>query len=161
MIPLNKKEVKKIYEAIKSQWDAEVRLDYVFLLSEKNKLYIINKEITKIDLSRLRINTFGMYFGEYSKGNLRLSIEGSQIIGKYAKKNVLMIDNENTKKWLRGEELSLNTDSEGFAVIKNKNDFLGCGRIINNTQNFSFREKFCSKKILNYVPKNRRVRISD
>ena len=150
---LNRKEIKKVMEIIKSQWSADVRLDYAFFISGKDRIYIINKEIANFELGSLRINSVGLYFGEYTNGSLRLSIEGSQIIGRYAKKNIIEIDYENARKWMNGQtiEIKNNIGLEGFVILKNKNDFLGCGKaiLLNNAQEFSY-------KILNYVPKNRR-----
>jgi hypothetical protein len=82
---LSRKEIKNIRKIIKSQWDADIKLDYAFFISDKDRIYLINKEISNFELSSLRINSVGLYFGEYTKGILRLSIEGSQIIGRYAK----------------------------------------------------------------------------
>ncbi len=151
---LNKKEIKEILVIIKNQWNTDLELDYAFFLSQKENLYIVNKEIANYDLSGLRINSVGIYFGEFHNGELRLSIEGSQIIGKHAKKNVVELKDEDIKKWLNGQEIMILdfgfwiADLEnisGFVIIKNKNDFYGCGKVVGN-------------RILNYVPKNRRVK---
>lgn len=143
---LNKKEIKKILLLIKQQWDCTVDLDYAFLKNKKNRLFVINKEISRIELEKLRINSLGLYFGEINTGKLRLSIEGSQIIGTNAKKNVLELNDKEIKEWLRGNDLDKETNLNGFIIIKNNNDFFGCGKVV-------------GKKILNYVPKTRRVRI--
>ena len=52
----------------------------------------------------------------------------------------------NAKKWMAGEDIDIDSELSGFIIIKNRTDFLGCGRIVN-------------KKLLNYVPKERRVNI--
>ena len=104
----------------------------------------MTKDISKIDLNELRINSLGMYFGEVNRGELRLSIEGSQMLGKSAKKNVLVLDEDDADKWMKGEDFDVETKLKGFVIIKNKDDFLGCGRIANG-------------KLLNYVKKERRV----
>ena len=88
---LNKKEIKKIMQLIEKQWNAKLKLGYAFLKTEKGKIYIVNEDISKLDLSKLRINSIGLYFGELRGDELRLSIEGSQIIGKNASKNVIVI----------------------------------------------------------------------
>ena len=90
-----------------------------------------------------------MYFCDLENG-IRLSIEGSQIIGPKATKNVVEINDEQVKQWLKGEDLEIEDKNNysGFVIIKNKNDFLGTGKIKDN-------------KILNYVNKGRRVNIID
>lgn len=145
---LNKKEIKNILSIIKKQFDADVKLDYVFLINNKNRLYIVNKEVFDINIDKLKINSFGLYFGEFRSDGLRLSIEGSQLIGPYAKKNVLELDDKQAREWLKGYDSFLKLKEKGFVIIKNKNDFLGCGKVVEN-------------KILNYVPKTRRLRVSD
>ncbi len=141
---LNKKEIKNILNIIKKQWDCDVELDYVFLINEKNKIYIVNKEISRIGFDKLRINSIGLYLGTLYDNEIRLSIEGSQLIGKKAKKNVIELDKKETKEWMKGIDLAKKTKEKGFVIIKHKDDFLGCGKAVND-------------KILNYVPKARRI----
>ena len=142
---LNKKEIKEILEMVEKQWDAKVKLDYGFLRNNENRIFIIAKDISKIDLSRLRLNSIGMYFCEIDKHSIRLSIEGSQIIGPNAAKNIVELNEDETKKWFKGEDLEKQCkDCSGFVILKHNKDFLGNG-------------KYANGKILNYVGKTRRV----
>ena len=143
---LNRKETKEIMELIEKQWGAKLKLDYAFLKNSKNRIFIVNKEINKIDLERLRINSIGTYFCDLENG-IRLSIEGSQIIGPKATKNIAEINESQVKQWLKGEDLEVNEKFDGFVVIKNNDDFLGTG-------------KYRNGQILNYVNKSRRVSAS-
>ena len=113
-------------------------------MNSKNRIFILSRDISKLDTGELRINSLGMYFGELNKGVVRLSIEGSQIIGKQAMKNVLELDEGQATKWMWGEDFELDTDLSGFVIIKNNSDFLGCGKV-------------SGRKLYNYVPKERRV----
>ncbi len=142
---LNKKEVKNILEITKKQWNADVKLDYCFLMNNKNKLFIVNKDISKVDFSKIKVNNLGMYFGELRNG-LRLSIEGSQLIGRYAKKNILELDDYQLNSWVKGEDFVIESKLKGFVLVKNKDDFYGTGKIIEG-------------KLLNFVPKSRRLRV--
>ena len=142
---LNSKEIKEIYGLIEKQWGAKLKLDYGFLKNNKNRIFVVNKDISKIDFSKLRLNSVGMYFCEIDSRGIRLSIEGSQIVGPKAVKNIVELDEEETKKWLKGEDLEKECkDCSGFVILKNKNDFLGNG-------------KYANGKILNYVGKTRRI----
>lgn len=142
---LNSREIKEILKLIEKQWGAKLKLDYAFLKNPKNRVFIINKEdISKIELEKLRINSIGMYFCEIDKLGIRLSIEGSQLIGKKAEKNIVEINEEQAKQWLKGEDLEIKGNYSGFVIIKYNNDFLGNGNYKNG-------------KILNYVSKSRRV----
>ena len=142
---LNSKETKEILKLIEEQWGAKLKLDYTFAKNNKNRGFIINKDISKIDFSKLRINSIGMYFCDL-ENEIRLSIEGSQIIGPKATKNVVEINGEQVKQWLKGEDLEIEDKSNcsGFVIIKHENDFLGTG-------------KYKENKILNYVGKSRRI----
>lgn len=144
---LNNKEIKEIYKLIEKQWEAEIKLDYGFLKNNKNRIFVVSKDISKIDASKLRLNSVGMYFCEHDRVGIRLSIEGSQIVGPKAVKNIVELDDDEVRKWFRGEDLELECkDCSGFVILKNKNDFLGTG-------------KYKNGKILNYVGKARRVNV--
>lgn len=84
----------------------------------------------------------GIYFGKIEKDGLRLSIEGSFIVGRVAKRGVIEINEEDAIKWLKGEDLEI--PYEGYCILKWGDYFLGCG-------------KGNGKKILNFVPKDRRL----
>jgi len=144
---LNSKEIKEVYKLIESQWGAKLKLDYGFLENNKSRIFVISKDISKIDAAKLRINSAGLYFCEIDRKGIRLSIEGSQIVGSKASKNVVELDEEDTKKLLKGEDLEKECkDCNGFIILKYKNDFLGTGKYVN-------------EKILNYVSKARRVNL--
>ena len=141
---LNSKEIKKILKLIQNQWNAKLTLKYAFLKNNKNRVFIVNKDLEKINLEKLRFNSIGMYFCEINDQDIRLSIEGSQIIGPNTTKNVVDISEEQTKQWLHGEDLEIKGNFSGFVIIKHNNDFLGSG-------------KYKEDKILNYISKSRRI----
>lgn len=145
---LNKKEIKAILALIKKQWGADFKQDYAFLMNTKNKIFIVNKDISRINLNRLRINNVGMYFGEINKGEIRLSIEGAQLVGPLAKKNVLELDEKEAREYLKGQDLDKGAKERGFVVIRHGEDFLGTG-------------KSNGKVIYNYTPKERRILSND
>ena len=85
-----------------------------------------------------------MYFCELGK-EIRLSIEGSQLVGPKATKNIAEITEQQAKQWLKGEDLEIKDNHySGFIIIKHDNYFLGAG-------------KYKENKILNYVGKSRRI----
>lgn len=131
---------------LKEQFGFSGALPYVLLMSPKEKLYLVNRDIERIELSKLRIDAMGVYFGEYGKGMLRLSIEGAQLVGKHCTKNVVEISERETKQWLMGKDVEKDLLLSGFVILKCQEDFLGCGK---------YAEK--DKKILNYIPKSRRI----
>ena len=144
---LNKKQTKEILSLIKKQFGAEFKSDFAFLKNEKGKIYLINKDISKINLEKLRINSLGLYFAETRNNEIRLSIEGSQLIGPLAKKNILELTEKQVKEWMQGNDLETKGDYSGFVLVKHNKDFLGCGKV---------REG----KVFNYVGKARRININ-
>jgi len=142
---LKSKEVKNIIERLKERFGYEAKLEYIFLINNQNRLYIINRDFSKLDVSSLRVNALGLYFGELTDKDIRLTIEASQMLGPYSTKNVLELDDRQSKDWLKGFDLDINYEDKGYVILKHKNDFLGCGKAV-------------SDKILNFVPKNRRIK---
>ncbi len=144
---LNSREKKNILNWLKIQYGIkELKINKIFLKNNKDKIYLINKEITQLDEENLRINLIGMYFAKKEKGSIRLSIEGSQIIGPKATKNIIELNKKQIKEWLQGNSINIvNNYLEGFIILKFKDDFYGIGN-------------YKEGKILNYIPKERRIR---
>lgn len=153
---LSSRELKLINQAFSKSWDMDIRLadfGYAYLLSRKNKVYAVTKEIGQIELDELNIDTMGIYLFYWDKKTLRLSIEGSQIFGRFAKKNIIDLDKDQMKDWLRGLDISLCLDdADSFHIIRYKDeyndDYLGSGKIKDDT-------------LLNFIPKNRRITSAD
>lgn len=141
---LNKKQTKEILNLIKKQWEADFKSDFAFLKNEKGKVFLLNKDISKINLEKIRINNLGLYFAKIINNEIRLSIEGSQLVGPIATKNILELNANQTKEWMSGNDLEIKGDYKGFLLIKYNNDFLGCG-------------KYREGKVFNFVGKARRV----
>ncbi|HID42881.1 MAG TPA: hypothetical protein EYP30_03755 [Archaeoglobaceae archaeon] len=127
-----KNEVNKL---LKEQFGAEIDLE--FREMGKKRIYAFKK--CSMDIS---IKHEGVYFGRLERDGIRLSIEGSFITGKVAKKGIIEVDEENAFRWMKGEEIE--SDIVGYIIIKWGNYFLGCG-------------KGNGKRILNFIPKDRRI----
>ena len=99
----------------------------------------------------MRIEKVGLYFGEIADDEIRLSIEGAQIIGPIAKKNIVELSDGEVKVMFHGNDLikkDIGQDKRGFVILKNNSDFIGCGRVR-------------GEEILNYIPKTRRILSGD
>jgi len=142
---LNRKKIKEILALIKKQWGADFKTELAFLMNTQNKIFLVNREVFNLNLEKLRINSIGLYFGELKNNELRLSIEGSQLIGNDAKQNLIEINETKAMQWLKGEDIGIKGNYKGFVIIKHKNDFLGTG-------------KYKDGKVLNFVPKARRFK---
>ena len=169
---LHTREIKRIIEIINKQWGCDLKKDlsgYVVLLSTKDKIYLLSRDFANVDDRNLNIDSAGMYFGEVLENNsMRLSIEGSQLVGPFAQKNAVELDDDESRSWLAGNDIEKDTDAAGFVLLKNRNretgryDFLGCGKCrregIGEGAGKNIGKKAMEKsRILNYVPKTRRI----
>jgi len=143
---LKSRERKQIVNMIENQWGScpDIIRNSYLVRSGKDRIYLVNTEYDEVDLNGIRINNVGLYIAE-DKGEFRLSIEGSQIIGPNATKNVLEINDEFRKQWFMGEDLHITEEYQGFVILKHGKDFIGSG-------------KYKEGKILNFVPKTRRLK---
>jgi NOL1/NOP2/fmu family ribosome biogenesis protein len=157
---LNSREYKEIARKINDQWNADFAFEDFVIRTQKDKIYIISRDLENIDFKNLNVEQFGMYFAHINERNeIRLSVEGSQIIGPKAKKNVVDIG-KLSKLWMSGQDIPFETDCTGMVIVKNEDDYLGCGKvtmkevIVYNEDGSSKKEM--QKTILNFVPKTRR-----
>jgi NOL1/NOP2/fmu family ribosome biogenesis protein len=152
---LNSKETKHILEKIRDQYGYDINkseLDYAFLMNKENRIYAVAKDLGKIPYDEMKIDAIGIYFGEVYKEKLRLSIEGAQIIGPYATKNIYDLDYDQMISWIKGNEIEFEDVGEDFVIVRYKEpktqkyDILGCGKYNRQTG-----------KLLNYVSKSRKL----
>ncbi|HII72650.1 TPA: hypothetical protein HA265_07885 [Candidatus Woesearchaeota archaeon] len=143
---LNAREKKPILKAISDQWGVDFRPE-VMLMSNKNKVYITTPELNQVEWHKYKVDGVGLYIARM-ENEVRLSIEGAQLIGPLAKKNVVTVTDEETRTWFRGEDIAVEDDRlkglSGYVILRNKDDFLGSGKVSGG-------------KILNFVPKGRRI----
>lgn len=138
---LNTRELKPIKELLKEQFDYSLDEDWAFLLNEKGRLFTITKDLSRLDLKKLKIDRYGLYFGEFRNDELRLSLEAAWLIGQKAKKNIVELTNEETKEYFLGEPLFKDLGEEKkFVLLRFNQDILGCA-------------KYKDRKILNFLPK--------
>ena len=145
---LNSKQLKLIKQIVKKQFDCDYAFDYMVMQNPDQKIYLMNKEYKNIDDSKLKINSLGMYFGQVKNGELRLTIEGSQILGPIAKKNVIEINDGLLKLWIRGHDIEVDNSENGFFIVKHKNDYIGSGKLKQGV-------------LLNFISKIRRIYSKD
>ncbi len=142
---LSSKELKPIFEFVKSHFGCSFVPEDAWVKND-DRLYVVSRDVEKIDLSLLRINSLGLYVGEWRHEELRLSIEGSQLFGPHAKKNVIDLSAHELLAWLRGEDMQ-KSGEDGFVIVRYGTDYVGCGKIKEG-------------KLLNFVPKIRRLMVA-
>ena len=142
---LSSSQKKKIINNLNEQYGITF-LPYLLIKFGKEKIRLYSGNLSKnelINLDRnLRIENIGIYFAKEQPDGIRLTIDSVHLIN--INKNILEINNDESEKWFKGYDLDINT-SKGFKILKNNNDFIGCG-------------KSTGQKISNFVPKERRVK---
>ncbi|MEW5896368.1 MAG: hypothetical protein AB1668_01635 [Nanoarchaeota archaeon] len=144
---LNTREVKRIRDIGIEQFAYFPEEDYAYLLSEKNRIFVVNKDLSRIDLKKVRADKVGLYFAELKDNTIRLSKEGAQLLFNDAKKkkkelkNVVEMNAEEIKKYFSGVDLEKDLGAENrFILLKYKVDIIGCA-------------KYKERKIINFLPK--------
>lgn len=140
---LSAKELKPVLVFLKEHFGVEKKFEFGWYLS-KERLFCISRDVELVNLTELNVNAAGLYIGEWKNGELRLSVDGSQIVGPFASKNIVELSDEELLAWLRGEVLEKKVENQGIVFIHHDKDFVGCGKVKEG-------------KILNFVPKIRRL----
>ncbi len=144
---LNSKEVKRIVRELDEIYGSDLKKDCVFFQNNDGKIFILSKKFGELDEKALRINNLGMYLGKFEKDGIRLSIEGAQLID--AKKNIFELNDASVHSWICGEDLVVgNQELKHYLIMKNGNDVYGVG-------------KYKEGRIMNYTPKDRRVKCAE
>jgi NOL1/NOP2/fmu family ribosome biogenesis protein len=105
--------------------DSEIWKEYCWYSGSKNKIYIANT----LDLERIIPESKGICIFRLDKSP-KPTTNFLQLFGKYITKNYVEINNDNTIKYCRGEDLTLENSTSiipGFVLINNNKRFLGCG----------------------------------
>ena len=145
---MSENEKKELERIVEKNYGAKIDLSsFDYYINNRNEIYIVSKSI---DERLISIASYvGMYFGRLKRNEkIQLSVEGSQIVGKQANKNIAIVDDENLSRYIEGLECKwselINCETNNFVLIKNGNDFFGSGIL---------RED----KIESLVPKARRI----
>lgn len=140
-------EKKKILKQLNEQYGIS-KLPYLLLRFGEDKIRIYSGSLSNDELNtlaaNLRIENIGLYFAKQEKDGIRLTLDGIQVLKEQITKNILELTPEQVEDWLKGFDLDIKT-GRGFKILKNNNEFLGCG-------------KSTGERITNFVPKERRIK---
>lgn len=144
---LNTREIKKIKEIVTHDFGHFPSGDYAFLRNENDRIFLVNKDISRINLKNLIIDKLGLYFAEAKNTQVRLSKEGAQLLARDAEKNRKKLKNavelteKELKDYFQGHDLEKDLGEESkLILLKFKEDILGCA-------------KYKEGRILNFLPK--------
>ncbi|MEK6897269.1 MAG: hypothetical protein AABW93_01925 [Nanoarchaeota archaeon] len=145
---LNKREKAEIEKKLNEQFGIE-EFPGIVLRRGEERLFLFSGNLSENDIRLLEKCTFieriGIYFAKIMGNDIKLSIEGSQILSAQINKNIFELDSKQAEEWMKGHELPIKTGKHGFLIMKHGEDFLGTG-------------KASEEKIGNFIPKNRRLK---
>lgn len=136
------------------------KLPYLLTLSGKEKIRGYTGSLTTDEIMKLNneigFELIGLYLFHDYHDELRLSFDAINALKDQITKNIIEISDKHAEDFLKGRDVSLNKEEFeklkdkkeefGFKVIKNKEEFIGMGKL---TQ---------EGRIVNYMPKERRLR---
>ncbi len=144
---LKRNKRKEIENLLEKDYGIKIPFKYHLIKAGKDKIRMFTGNLSAQDLKILdkilTIDTFGLYFAFFKTPEFRLSFDSAILFGQKAK-NVIDLNVSEARKWLQGQDLDKITGFRGYFIIRNGLDILGCG-------------KATEKKILNFVPKERRI----
>ena len=145
---LNKQENREIELKLREQFGID-SIPGIIIRRGEERLFLFSGNMSEREIRKLEaiipIERIGFYLAKIIRNEIRLSIEGSQILKEQINKNVLELNQSQAEEWMKGHELPIKTGKHGFLIMKYGSDFLGTG-------------KASEEKIGNFIPKNRRLR---
>lgn len=147
---LTTEEVEEIERIVEKNYGAKISLkEFAVARGKDEKIWIASKEIFTFDLSKLQVNSLGLNFGKLKRNDkIHLTIEGSQIVGKDATKNLALLDEKNAVKFMQGLDVKpkkeINCEYHNFVIVKYKEKILGSSILT-------------EQGLKNMIPKSRRI----
>lgn len=145
---LNKNEKREIENKLRKQFGID-EVKGIIVRRGEERLFLFSGSFNERQIKKLEdlvtIERIGVYFASMFGGEIRLSIEGSQILKEQVKQNIFELNKEQAEEWMMGRELLIKTGKREFLIMKYKDDFLGTG-------------KASEEKIGNFIPKSRRLK---
>jgi NOL1/NOP2/fmu family ribosome biogenesis protein len=141
---LNTRDIKKLKKLLVAAFGYALEKDYAYLKTERDRIYVVNKDISRIELDNLRIDRLGLYFAEWKNDHVRLSKEGAQLLlleGESKVEHVITLDENEANEYFKGQDLTKDLGKDNKQIIlKYKTDILGSA---------TYKEG----QILNFLPK--------
>ncbi len=145
---LKKSEKKEILELLREQHGIS-KLNFLLIKSGKEKIRGFSGSLSKEEIHKIngliRIEGIGLYLARIEEYGIRLSLDATHLLKNEIKKNIIELNDNESARWMRGENLEVDKNMKGFFVVKNGENFLGSGKA----------NEF---RLFNFIPKERRVK---
>jgi len=143
---LRKREENKIKEMLLENYGFSIPSDWRLYYLGADRVWVLKDEFFEFPLEKLNVEVMGFYLCYFDFKILRLSFNGSQIVGKSATKNVLDISVKEAEELIRGFDIDKVTNMEAeYLILRTPVGIIGVG-------------KNHKTKILCQINKNRRIR---
>jgi NOL1/NOP2/fmu family ribosome biogenesis protein len=144
---LDSREKKEIVRQLSEIYGIE-ELGYMLLQIGKEKIRAFSGTLTREEMSKIareaNIEIIGIYLCKIENDGLRLSHDSISILQNKITKNIIEINDEQAKEWMKGNDLAIQAQ-KSYVTIKNRGLIIGCG-------------KSTGERIMNFIPKERRVK---
>ena len=145
---LSEQEKRKIENQLHAQFGIKEIPGKIVMRGEE-KLFLFTGEATEEEIRKIEavspVEKVGVYFAKLINEEIKLTIEGTQLLKEQITKGIFHRNDSQAEEWMMGRELNLKSGLKGFVVMKNNDDYLGCG-------------KASQEKITNFIPKSRRLK---
>jgi NOL1/NOP2/fmu family ribosome biogenesis protein len=142
-LQFNSTREKEFWQLLKKQYGIPRLPGYRLILSGKKRIRIITEFAASLALKVPSISPAGLYIGELKTDTIRLSMDGAQLLGPHATKQIIQLSEEEAKAWFNGETIQIKDSRHGYVIVKRGVDILGCGSLSHG-------------KLQSYIPKSRR-----
>jgi NOL1/NOP2/fmu family ribosome biogenesis protein len=104
--------------------------DLVLIRAGQGRIRTATKEAYEVACRLRRTQQVGLYVAKIVKGDVILSIEGSQLLGNMITKNMVELSEKEAEEWMRAAPIQRPERIEGKYVVARCGDFyLGSGRV--------------------------------
>lgn len=145
---INRSEKDKIVEQLNKQFGI-TSLPFLLIRHGREKIRAYSGNLGRDELAilgeNINIETVGIYLCKEENGGFRLSHDAPTLLSSQITKNIIELNDEQARAWLRGHDIEIKTSVQGFVVLKHNNFLVGCG-------------KSSGERITNFVPKERRLK---
>ena len=118
---LRKREVDTIKDLLLENYGFVMPKSWMLYYLGKEKVWVLKEEFFNLPLEKFNVETMGFYLCHFEHDIFRLSIQGAQIVGETATKNILDISLKDAWELLRGFDI----DKETHIVVDNFEELMG------------------------------------
>ncbi|MEM4718493.1 MAG: hypothetical protein QW330_00330 [Nitrososphaerota archaeon] len=128
---LTSAERKYLVRRLMDQHGVEDAFEGLILIrSGQGRIRAATKEAYEVACRLRKVQQVGLYVAKIVKGDVVLSIEGSQLLGSAITRNAVELSEEEAEEWMKAAPIQKSGRFEGRYVVARCGDFyLGSGRV--------------------------------